>query len=197
MRFTSRDIRVPALAMRGRLTLAVLATLLVAGFQASAVTAPAGATAKACKRYADKGPSHLSAKHARAAVVCLINRVRSQNGRGHLDRDGRLNNAAARHSVRMRKQSCFSHQCPGESSLLGRLRNVRYIVDGLSRWAYGENIAWGTARKGTPRRTVSAWMNSSGHRANILSGNFRDVGVGYSHKGKRGYYTADFGLRAG
>jgi uncharacterized protein YkwD len=197
MRFGSRDIRVPAVAMRGRLILAVVAMMLVAGFQGSAVTAPASATAKACKRYADKGPRHLSAKHARAAVVCLINRVRSQNGRGHLDRDGRLNNAAARHSVRMRKQGCFSHECAGEPSLLGRLKKVGYITGGLRRWAYGENIAWGSGRRGTPRRAVSAWMNSSSHRAMILSGTFRDVGVGYSHKGKRGYYTADFGLRVG
>jgi uncharacterized protein YkwD len=183
--------------MRGRLILAVLAMLLVGGFQASAVTPPAGATQKACKLYADKGPRHLSAKHARAAVICLINRVRSQHGRGHLDRDNRLNDAAARHSVRMRKQGCFSHECAGEPSLLGRLKNVGYITSGLSRWAIGENIAWGSGRRGTPRRTVSSWMGSSGHRAMILSGTFRDVGVGYSSKSKRAYYTADFGLRAG
>jgi uncharacterized protein YkwD len=183
--------------MRDRLILAVVAILFVAGIQASATTAPADATAKACKRYADKGPRHVTAKQARAAVVCLINRVRNQHGRGHLDRDGRLNDAAARHSVRMRKQGCFSHECPREPSLLGRLKNVNYVTGGLSRWAIGENIAWGSGRRGTPRNIVSAWMNSSGHRAAILSGTFRDVGIGYSQKSKRAYYTADFGLRQG
>jgi uncharacterized protein YkwD len=168
--------------------------LLVAAFQASAATAPASA-ANACKRYGTDRPGNLTPKHARAAVTCLVNRKRKQNGRGELRRDGRLVRAASRHSTRMRKQGCFSHQCPGEASPLGRLKSVGYVVGGLSRWAYGENIAWGQSSRGTPKRIVRSWMRSSSHRANILSGTFRELGAGYSRQGSRGYYTVDFGLR--
>jgi uncharacterized protein YkwD len=195
--FAIPNIRVSRPAMqgsvRGPLILACLVALLAVALQAGAAPAPAIA---GCKHHDDR-PAQLSAKHARSAVICLINKKRRHNGRGGLNRSNRLNDAAARHSVYMRKHSCFSHQCSGESSIYTRLKKVGYLDGGLSRWAYGENIAWGVRSRGTPQHVVNAWMNSSEHRANILSGTFRDVGVGYSHKGGRAYYTADFGLRIG
>lgn len=150
-----------------------------------------------CSRYGDQRPGKITAKHARSAVICLINRERNQHNRGRLDRDGRLNRAARAHSARMANTGCFSHQCPGERGIEGRLRQSDYLKNGLRSWAYGENIAWGEGSRGTPRHVVNAWMNSSGHRANILSGSFRDIGVGYARRGNRGYYTADFGMRSG
>ena len=150
-----------------------------------------------CSRYGDQRPGKITAKHARTAVICLINRERGQHNRGRLDHDGRLDRAARSHSARMATKGCFSHKCGGERDLEGRLRAVGYLEKGLRRWAYGENIAYGEGTRGTPRQIVNAWMNSSGHRANILSGSFRDVGVGYARRGDRGYYTADFGLRQG
>lgn len=157
----------------------------------------AAEAASPCARYGDQRPGVVTAKHARSAVVCLINRRRDQRGIGNLHRSGRLDIAARNHSSRMADKRCFSHQCPGERGLLGRLQNVGYIVGGLSRWAYGENIAYGKSARGTPDEIVDAWMNSSEHRVNILSRTFRDVGVGYARLGGRGYYTADFGLRVG
>ena len=173
--------------------LVAVALVLVIG---PGFTEPASAGETPCSRYGDKRPTELEHK-ARNAVICFINREREERGRGRLDRDSRLVTAARRHSEKMRDKGCFSHQCRGEVSVLQRLKNVNYIVGGLSRWAYGENIAWGTGSYGTPRQTVNAWMRSSGHRANILSGTFRDVGVGFAERNGKGYYTADFGLRAG
>ena len=196
MRFAVRDIRVTRVAMRGPLLLTILVAMLAVVFQATAATAPAAA-ASACKRYGDHGPKHLTPKHARQAVICLINRKRHQHGRGHLNRSDSLNRSATRHSHRMRNSGCFSHQCPGEPSLATRLKSSGYLKGGLSRWAYGENIAWGQGWRGTPKHIVDAWMHSSAHRSTILSGTFRDVGVGFAQKGHRGYYTADFGMRAG
>ena len=159
---------------------------------------PGSASASSpCTRYGDQQPGQISAKHARTATICLINRERASHHKGRLDHDGRLDRAARGHSARMVRVGCFSHECRGERGLLGRLQAVRYIVGGLSRWAYGENIAYGEASRGTPKQIVDAWMHSSGHRANILSGSFRDIGVGYARHGDRGYYTADFGLRSG
>jgi uncharacterized protein YkwD len=196
MRFAMRDMWVTRNAMRGPLLLTLLGAMLAFAFQASAATERAAA-GSACKRYGDHGPSNLTPKHARMAVVCLINRKRHQNGRGHLHRSERLSHAATRHSRRMKNSGCFSHQCPGEASLYTRLRSSGYLSGGLSRWAYGENIGWGDGWRGTPKHIVNAWMDSSSHRSTILSGTFRDVGVGFAHRGSRGYYTADFGMRAG
>ena len=97
----------------------------------------------------------------------------------------------------MAGKGCFSHQCSGEKSLEGRLHDVGYLHGGLNSWAYAENIAVGSGGGGTPRETVKAWMRSSGHRANILSRTFEDVGAGFERRGEKGYYTADFGYRRG
>ena len=169
---------------------AVAALLLIPGFTAQASANP-------CKRYGDVRPQNIGAKHARAAVICLINKERNEHGRGDLNRNTRLGEAARNHSSQMVSKGCFSHQCRSELSLESRLRKVGYLNSGLSRWAYGENIGLGADTRGTPRRIVNDWMNSSGHRANILSGTFRDIGVGFAGGGVRGYYTADFGMRSG
>jgi uncharacterized protein YkwD len=186
MKFAPGDIR---------FVTALLAAIVVALLLAPGVTAQA--SANPCKRWGDVRPSNITAKGARAATTCLINKERNQHGRGDLNRNSRLNEAARNHSSHMESKGCFSHQCSGERSLLSRLKAVRYITDGLSRWAYGENIAYGDDTRGTPRAMVNAWMNSSEHRANMLSGTFRDVGVGFARDGRRGYYTADFGMRQG
>ena len=182
-----RDIRALAVALAAGTAAALL---LIPGFTAEASANP-------CKRYGDVRPKNIGAKHARAAVICLINKERREHGRGGLNRNTRLSEAARNHSSQMQSKGCFSHQCRSEPSLGTRLRKVGYLHNGLSRWAYGENIAYGNDTRGTPRRIVNAWMNSSGHRANILSGTFREVGVGFARSGARGYYTADFGMRSG
>ena len=175
--------------------LAALAAIAAALLLAPGFTAQA--SANPCQRYGDVRPSNITAKHARAAVVCLINHERNDHGKGDLHRNSRLNEAARNHSSQMASKHCFSHQCSGERSLQSRLQGVGYLVGGLTRWAYGENIAYGDDTRGTPRQVVNAWMNSSDHRANMLSGTFRDVGAGFARSGNRGYYTADFGLRIG
>ena len=161
------------------------------------------AAASACKRWGDVSPKKLSNGQARDAVLCLINNERQRRGLPDLDRDKKLQKAAQRHNKRMDGTGCFSHQCGGESALDGRLKSVGYLSGGLSRWAYGENIAWGHQNQGTPDSIVEAWMNSSGHRANILSPTFKDIGVGFSsgtpsgNSASGGIYTTDFGLAVG
>ena len=184
-------------AVRPNARISIAALVTIAGAMILVASFPAAAQAKPCERNGDARPTEISAKDARRAVTCLINHERDQRGKAKLGGDGRLHEAARDHSRRMADRNCFSHKCRGERSVLGRLEKVRYIVSGLSRWSYGENIAWGESSRGTPRAIVNAWMNSPGHRANILNGTFRDVGVGFDRDGDRGYYTADFGLRVG
>jgi uncharacterized protein YkwD len=174
----------------------VLAALLLAAGLALAV-APPTADAKGPCNHGGKTPTQLGKKQARNSVICLINQRRDGNGRGNLKSNGKLIEAARKHSGTMARKGCFSHECRGEKSLLGRLKAVHYIHGGLSRWAYGENIAYGGGKGATPREVVSDWMRSSGHRGNILSRTFEDIGVGFHNKGTKGYYTADFGLAKG
>ncbi len=97
---------------------------------------------------------------------------------------------------------CFDHVCPGESGIISRLTQAGYLLQGLLSWSYGEDIHWGPGHAyGTPAATVRGWMRSPAHRANILNGNFRDIGVGIAWgtpsngHGDGGIYTADFGYR--
>lgn len=163
----------------------------------------ATAEARGCGSAADDNPGSIKPSAARDAVLCLVNKERNQAGLGNLDNDKRLQRAAQRHSDKMDGTGCFDHTCGGEGELGSRLESVDYIEGGLTRWAYGENIAWGAQRLGTPRNIVDAWMHSAGHRANILNRDFHDAGIGYAKgspsKGSAaaGIYTMDFGLRVG
>lgn len=157
----------------------------------------------ACKRFGKTPAYQLRSGPARRAVVCLLNRKRQQNGMSKLDNDRKLQRAAQKHNDHMVSKGCFAHECPGEGSLEQRLRSVDYLTGGLSAWAYGENIAWGEQRLSTPYSIVKAWMNSSGHRANILNRSFKEIGVGvtdgtpYNRKAKGATFTTDFGLAQG
>lgn len=159
--------------------------------------------ASPCKKWGNKEANEVTVGHARKAVLCLVNQERDQRGVPDLHRDERLQRAAQNHNDYMQDHRCFLHQCPGERTLDSRLRAVGYLTSGLSRWGYGENIAWGEQHRATPRSIVAAWMRSSGHRANILNPAFRDFGVGYTKgtpyakKANGAIFTTDFGLRVG
>jgi uncharacterized protein YkwD len=193
------------MAVRGLHTVALLAlTVLAAAMTSAGVPASAAAGGSgACRQWGDAHPGQLSNGEARAAVLCLVNRKRNRAGLRPLERDRNLQRAAQRHNYRMVGSGCFSHQCDGEADLGGRLRSTGYLDGKLRRWAYGENIAWGMKRRGTPAAVVDAWMGSPPHRANILSGSFRELGVGFATGSPSGagdpggIYTIDFGVAVG
>lgn len=175
-----------------------LLTLLLAG-----PAAPSADAAGPCNKWGNKESNEITVGHARKAVLCLLNRERNSRGIGDLDRNRKLQRAAQNHNDYMQNKRCFSHQCSGEPSLIGRLQRVDWLTGGLSAWSAGENIAWGSGHSATPRNIVQSWMNSSGHRAGILSTRFDEVGVGYSkgtisNKGANGaVLTTDFGWKVG
>ena len=176
--------------------LAVVALLLAAG-----PAVPHADAATACTKYGDVAAKQLRNREARSAIRCYLNRERDKHGISNLGKDRRLQKASQKHTNFMLYKNCFSHQCAGEGSLEARLRSVNYLLGGLLRWTYGENIAYGGGYYGTPKAIVKAWMNSPGHRANILNPAFRDVGVGFASgtpgqpKAGGGIYTTDFGMR--
>jgi uncharacterized protein YkwD len=183
-----------------RARLALLGAGLATAALAGAPSAPS-AKASSCPNAGTK-PSELSSPEAREAIRCLINEKRENAGLGPLDRDRRLQKSAQGHNNRMDGTGCFDHQCPGEDNLDARIRSTGYL-SGANRFMYAENVAWGRKQRGSPANVVDAWMHSSGHRANILSNDFRDLGVGFddgtpSSKGASGgIFTVDFGLAVG
>lgn len=105
-----------------------------------------------------------------AAVVALVNKERSAAGCRAVAADARLTAAARGHSADMAARGYFSHTSPEGVKFSTRLTDAGY------RWsAAGENIAKGQR---TAQDVMTGWMNSSGHKANIVNCNFTDIGVG-------------------
>jgi uncharacterized protein YkwD len=96
----------------------------------------------------------------------------------------------------MVRRRYFDHVAPNGETLTARARKVHYLRARAS-WFLAENIAWGSGRLATPASIVSQWMHSPGHRANILSGQFRDAGVGVAAGSPRGGAGATYTLALG
>ncbi|MGL5080178.1 MAG: CAP domain-containing protein [Microcoleaceae cyanobacterium] len=106
-------------------------------------------------------------------VLELTNDYRAQNAVSPLTLNAQLINAAETHSENMAVQDFFSHTGADGSSVGDRAQAAGYSSSFL-----GENIAAGYS---TPESVVAGWINSSGHRANILNANFTELGVGYAY----------------
>jgi uncharacterized protein YkwD len=119
-------------------------------------------------------------------VVKLTNVERAKKGCPALRIDDRLTQAARAHSADMVKAGFFDHTGSNGSTFVAREVAAGYPKKGAS----AENIAWGYR---TPKDVVTGWMNSSGHRANILNCSSIAVGVGVIYKGAAPYWTQDFG----
>lgn len=115
-------------------------------------------------------------------VIRLVNEIRAENGLGALSYDWELSRVARYKSQDMKDNNYFSHTSPVYGSPFQMLKSF-----GITYSSAGENIAKGYA---TPQAVVNAWMNSSGHRANILNANYTTIGVGYVSGGN--YWTQLF-----
>lgn len=115
-------------------------------------------------------------------VVRLVNAERAKYGLSALSVNAKASQAA---QVRAAEQArSFSHTRPNGSSCFTALKEA-----GVSYRSAGENIAYGQR---TPQQVVTAWMNSSGHRANILGSQFTQIGVGYTLIGGTPYWAQFF-----
>jgi uncharacterized protein YkwD len=174
--------------------------VVVVGMLAFSVAAASSAHA-AC-RGADVMPSHANAAKVRKATLCLLNVQRRAHRLRKLHTNRRLRHAAAGYARLMVRKSFFAHEGPGGSTPLSRIKRTRYLA-GARAWSIGENLAWGTGSYATPRNTVRAWMHSPGHRANILNGGFREIGIGVATgapvsvgaAAPGATYATDFGYR--
>jgi uncharacterized protein YkwD len=138
----------------------------------------------------------------RAAVLCLINTERAQNGREPLQPDSRLEAAAESHGKEMLAVDYFAHIAPSGETPVERVRGTGYIPNGEVGYVIGENLAWGTLTLSTPEAIVKAWISSPEHLANILEAKYQQTGIDVEPEvptalaeGVQGaLYTQEFGV---
>jgi uncharacterized protein YkwD len=119
-------------------------------------------------------------------VLSLTNSERAKAGCKALSMNSKLTKAAQSHSADMAANNYFSHDSQDGRSPFDRMKDVGYSFS-----AAAENIAMGQR---TPADVMTAWMNSPGHKANILNCTYTQIGVGYAlSKSGSPYWTQDFG----
>ncbi|MCE0536928.1 CAP domain-containing protein [Kineosporia rhizophila] len=104
------------------------------------------------------------------AVIKIVNTERAAAGCEPVTQDQALTQAALTHSEKMEAANQMSHQLPGEADL-----GTRFTAAGYTGWrSIGENVAYGYTSAAS---VMDGWMNSAGHKANILNCSFDDIGV--------------------
>jgi uncharacterized protein YkwD len=112
------------------------------------------------------------------AMRCLLNHARKKRGLEPLRRHWKLDRAARlklRDNVRCDE---FSHTACGKP-FISVFKRSGYVTQATWSYSVGENLAWGQGLLGTPRSIVLAWLRSDGHRRNLFSTVWREMGVAY------------------
>ena len=129
-----------------------------------------------------------SAANIAAQVVTLTNAERGERGRTRLHANPRLMRAAQIHAEQMARAGQLAHDLPSATypTTEDRLAAARY------RWQmYGENVALGQS---SAAEALRGWMNSPGHRKNILNPAYTELGTGYAvDRSGRPYFVQVFG----
>lgn len=125
-------------------------------------------------------PTIKATKSIESQVIQLTNQERAKNGLKPLAADWQLSRVARYKSTDMRDKNYFSHTSPTYGSPFTMMKNF-----GINYRSAGENIAAGQR---TPNEVVQSWMNSPGHRKNILSPTYTHIGVGHATGGNYGHY---------
>lgn len=159
-----------------------LATLFLALLAAFVVVGSADGGSRAWSAYlapasACKGSTDRAAAPAvqRRAVTCLINWARARDRRGRLVQSFSLERAAGLKGRRVVACGQVSHT-PCGSDLTAPLRTAGYRYS-----TFGENLFVGSVGSASAHDVVSAWLQSPGHRANVLGAGFRDIGTALVH----------------
>lgn len=162
-------MRLPLVALLAVAVLALAPAAVAADDPYSALLAPVGTCGPADSQLGlDQGT-------ARLVMTCLTNYARTHSGLPPLVPSTTL--SAAGNAKLAADISCgvFSHEPCGQPFETVFAAYVR----GATSYRIGENIAWGTGSLGTPRQIMDAWLHSTGHRENILTAGFTELGIGY------------------
>ena len=159
---------------------------------------PSGVAGGSACASAGLNPSRSNLGRIRSVILCLHNAERRARGLRRLRLNGRLSRAASSHSQAMVSRKFFAHDAPGGGDVVSRARRAGYIPRS-GRWTVGENLAFGSGPLGTPGKIMDAWMKSPGHKANVLTRGFKEIGIGIvvgSPVGGSGVtYTTVFGAK--
>jgi uncharacterized protein YkwD len=151
---------------------------------------------------ADLVPTAATLTPMAEATLCLVNGERADRGLAPLSGNARLADAATAYAQDLVAGQYFSHTGRDGSGVLERIKRSGYVPRGAA-YVLGENLAWGSGALATPGAIVNAWMNSPGHRDNILNPDFREMGVGVvrgnprSADGRGATYATEFGAIEG
>ncbi len=176
------------------LALSLLALLVLPASPANTILGTAGAQGRVHCTHAGARPARVSLRDLRISTRCLMNRARGRHGLRALRINRKLRRVATGHSRAMVRHRFFAH-----GPTQARIARTGYFAS-ASSWAFGEVIGYGCHRNGSAKLVFRRWMRSAGHRAAILTGRFREIGVGVAHSDPAGggrkcaTYTVDFGL---
>jgi|SRR5687767_3956406 len=174
-------------------------SLLVAAVVVAAIVLPRGGAATVPDAAGCPGsgafPKVSEIEANRQAVVCLLNAERAKHGLVPLRQHPLLELASQRHSDDMVRRKYYEHETPDGVDPQMRMKAVGYAPP----WT-GENLYAGTGIEATPVRALKGWMESPGHRANILRPEFTEIGVGIGYESPKpgstdpgAVYTTNFG----
>ena len=147
----------------------------------------------------DPAPAPESLGAVAEATLCLLNGERADHGLAPLAPNPKLGAAASAFAQDLVAGSYFSHTGRDGSDVLDRIERTGYIEESRP-WALGENLAWGTGALAMPRAIMQAWLNSPGHRDNILDPSYREIGIGIvlgnpaAADGAGATYATEFGV---
>ncbi len=172
----------------------LVAVLVVSAASSGVAVADGNGSAPKC------GGGELRLNPEELKVFELHNEVRRQKGLKPFCVNPKLTRAARAHSRDMLRKDYFSHDSVDGRTFEDRIKAPGYTLKGHRYMKIGENLAWGSDHLSTPETAMRNWLESPGHRRNLLDDRFRAVGVG-SRTGKyQGHeyatvYTVDFGGR--
>jgi uncharacterized protein YkwD len=162
---------------------------------------PAAARAGDCA-FADAEAGQATAAQLDQSTLCLLDQERTRRGLEPLTASGPLAETATKYSSYMVANRHFDHVDLAGHNVLDRVgADAPSLLDRLR--VVGENLGWGTYELSTPREMVGGWMNSPGHRQNILYPGYQIIGIGVVGGAPRAgesnalTYTTVFGKLAG
>lgn len=169
----------------------VLSLLLV--LSSAMMFSPTNAEAATTKVRTCEG-GKITLREAERNMLVKHNKTRIANGAPRLCISPELQRAARKHAQDMIRRDYFSHTTKGSGETFAdRIRTEGYRYSNAA-----ENISYGTKRRGWAGPIFNGWMDSSGHRENILNDNYRQVGIGLDSGNYNGHsnthmWVADFG----
>lgn len=153
-------------------------------------------------RNANLLPDKKNTAAINAATLCLVDQIRAAHHLPMLRANRELQTVAGAQATEMVSKDFFSHVSPSGQTPAARVTSTRYPAHARSL-STAQNIGWGTGAYATPARMVAAWMASPPHREIILTGEYRDAGVGVAvpvpsvvgHGEPGATYAIEFGAR--